>query len=63
MKGVRALCDKYGIMLISDEVMCGFGRTGTMFGFQQYEGVLPDMFTFAKGITSAYIPLSGVACR
>lgn len=63
MKGVRALCDKYGIMLISDEVICGFGRTGTMFGFQQYEGVLPDMYTFAKGMTSAYIPLSGVACR
>jgi len=43
--------------------MNGFGRTGTMFGFQQFEGVLPDMYTFAKGVTSAYIPLSGVGCR
>ena len=49
MQGVRALCDQYGILLVSDEVMNGFGRTGTMFGFQQFEGVLPDMFTFAKG--------------
>jgi len=43
--------------------MNGFGRTGTMFGFQHYEGVLPDMYTFAKGVTSAYVPLSGVGCR
>jgi taurine---2-oxoglutarate transaminase len=63
MQGVRALCDKYGILLVSDEVMNGFGRTGTMFGFQQFEGVIPDMFTFAKGVTSAYLPLSGVGMR
>ena len=63
MQGVRALCDQFGILLVSDEVMNGFGRLGTMFGFQQYEGVMPDMFTFAKGVTSAYLPLSGVGMR
>ena len=60
MQGVRALCDEYGILLVSDEVMTGFGRTGKMFGFQHYDGVVPDMYTFAKGVTSAYLPLSGV---
>jgi taurine---2-oxoglutarate transaminase len=63
MQGVRALCDQYGILLVSDEVMNGFGRTGTMFGFQQFDGVMPDMFTFAKGVTSAYLPLSGIGMR
>jgi adenosylmethionine-8-amino-7-oxononanoate aminotransferase len=63
MQGVRALCDKYGILLVMDEVMTGFGRTGKMFGFEHYEGVLPDIVTFAKGITSSYMPLSGVGCR
>lgn len=62
-QGVRALCDQYGILMVSDEVMNGFGRTGTMFGFQQFEGVIPDMFTFAKGCTSAYLPLSGIGMR
>mmetsp|Transcript_3918 Transcript_3918/g.5611 ORF Transcript_3918/g.5611 Transcript_3918/m.5611 type:complete len:519 (+) Transcript_3918:196-1752(+) len=61
MQGVRALCDKYGILMICDEVMCGFGRTGKLFGFQNFPGVIPDMFTFAKGVTGAYMPLSGVA--
>jgi taurine---2-oxoglutarate transaminase len=60
MQGVRALCDKYGIMMISDEVMAGFGRTGEMFGFQNFEGVVPDMYTFAKGVSGSYIPLAGV---
>ncbi len=63
MQGVRALCDEYGILLISDEVMNGFGRTGKMFGFQHFDGVVPDMYTFAKGVTSAYLPLSGVGMR
>jgi len=63
MQGVRALCDKYGILLVCDEVMTGFGRTGKMFGFQHYEGVVPDMITFAKGVSSAYLPLSGVVAR
>ena len=63
MQGVRALCDKYGILMVCDEVMTGFGRTGHMFGFQNFEGVVPDMFTFAKGTTAAYLPLSGVGMR
>ena len=44
MQGVRALCDKYGILMVCDEVMTGFGRTGHMFGFQNFDGVLPDMY-------------------
>eukprot|EP00301_Raphidiophrys_heterophryoidea_P011435 c17547_g1_i1.p1 GENE.c17547_g1_i1~~c17547_g1_i1.p1 ORF type:complete len:533 (-),score=100.60 c17547_g1_i1:107-1705(-) len=63
MWGVRALCDKYNILLICDEVMSGFGRTGRMFGFEHFDGVVPDMITFAKGVTSAYMPLSGVGMR
>ena len=58
-KGVREICDKYGILLIFDEVMVGFGRTGKWFGFQHYD-VVPDMITFAKGVTSGYVPLGGV---
>lgn len=63
MQGVRALCDEYGILLVFDEVMTGFGRCGEMFGTQLFEGVQPDMITFAKGVTSAYAPLSGVGIR
>jgi len=63
MEGVRALCDKYEILLHCDEVMCGFGRTGELFGFQHYPGVIPDIVTAAKGITSAAIPLSMMATR
>jgi len=63
MQGVRALCDRYGIMMISDEVMAGFGRTGPMFGFQNFEGVVPDMYTFAKGVSGSYIPLAGVGVK
>jgi taurine---2-oxoglutarate transaminase len=62
MQGVRALCDRYGILMHLDEVMVGFGRTGTLFGFQHYEGVMPDIVTCAKGISSAAIPLSMAAC-
>lgn len=58
-QGVRALCDKYGILMIADEVITGFGRLGTWFGSQHY-GFQPDMITFAKGIASAYMPLGGV---
>jgi len=61
MQGVRALCDKYGIVLIADEVMAGFGRTGKMFGFQNFEGFVPDLCTFAKGVSSSIQPVSGVA--
>lgn len=58
-KGVRALCDKYNIIMVMDEVMAGFGRTGKLFAFEYY-GVMPDLVTFAKGVTSSYAPLGGV---
>ena len=59
MEGVRALCDKYGILLIMDEVMAGFFRTGKAFAWQNYD-FKPDMITFAKGVTNAYVQLGGV---
>jgi taurine---2-oxoglutarate transaminase len=59
LDGVRALCDKYGILWIADEVMSGFGRSGKWFAFQHSNSV-PDLITFAKGVTSGYIPLGGV---
>ena len=62
MQGVRALCDKYGILMHVDEVMVGFGRTGKLWGFQNYEGVMPDIVSSAKGISSASIPVSMTAC-
>lgn len=55
LAAVREICDKYGILLIIDEVMSGFGRTGKWFGFENH-GIVPDMATMAKGITSGYIP-------
>ena len=58
-EGLRRLCTEHDALLIFDEVICGFGRTGSWFGGQTF-GVTPDMFTFAKGVTSGYIPLSGV---
>lgn len=62
LAGLRELCDEFGISLIFDEVMTGFGRIGAAFGGQRY-GVVPDLITFAKGVTSAYIPLGGVIVR
>jgi len=59
LPGVRALCDKYGIMLILDEIMVGFGRTGRWFALEHW-GVRPDLLTFAKGVNSGYVPLAGV---
>ena len=59
LAGVRALCDRYGILLILDEVMCGFGRTGRWFAFEGYD-VIPDLITFAKGVNSGYVPTGGV---
>lgn len=59
MEGVRAICDKYGILLIMDEVMAGFYRTGKAFAWQNYN-FKPDMMTFAKGVTNAYVQLGGV---
>ncbi len=58
MPGVRALCDKYGILMICDEVMTGFCRTGKMFAFEHF-GIKPDIVTFAKGVTCGYVPLGG----
>jgi taurine---2-oxoglutarate transaminase len=55
-QGLRMLCDKYGIFLILDEVMCGFGRTGKMFACEHYD-IVPDIMTMAKGLTSSYLPL------
>ncbi len=60
MKGVRKVCDKYGILLIFDEVMAGWYRTGTCFAFENFD-VIPDIVTFAKGVTCGYAPLGGVA--
>lgn len=62
MKKVREICDKHGALLIADEVICGFGRTGQPFGFMNYD-VKPDIITMAKGITSGYLPLSATAVR
>ncbi len=59
LQTVRKLCDDHGAYYISDEVICGFGRLGSWFGAEHY-GVEPDMITFAKAITSGYVPLSGV---
>ncbi|KAF5679248.1 ornithine aminotransferase [Fusarium heterosporum] len=58
-QGVRALCDKYGIIMILDEIMCGVGRTGTFFAFEQ-EGVVPDITTIAKGLGGGYAAIAGV---
>lgn len=62
LQGVKAVCEKHGALLIVDEVICGFGRTGKAFGFQNY-GIQPDIVTMAKGLTSAYMPLSATAVR
>lgn len=59
MAGVRALCDEFGILMIMDEVMAGFGRTGKWFAFEHY-GIVPDLITFAKGVNSGYVPVGGV---
>ena len=59
LPGVRELCDRYGIVYIADEVMVGFGRLGTWWGFENFD-VTPDLITFAKGINSGYVPLGGV---
>ena len=63
LAGVRAICDRYDIKLILDEVMAGFGRTGEWFAFQGDFGggaIVPDLITFAKGVNSGYVPVGGV---
>jgi len=62
LRRLRAICDKYGILLIFDEVITGFGRLGHAFAAERY-GVVPDMITFAKGITSGTVPMGGVIAR
>ena len=59
---VRSICDKYGVLLVSDEVICAFGRLGYYFGSERY-GYQPDVITFAKGVTSGYAPLGGMLVR
>lgn len=62
LKRVKEICEHYGVLLIVDEVICGFGRSGRKFGHQNF-GVKPDIVTMAKGLTSAYSPLSATAVR
>jgi adenosylmethionine-8-amino-7-oxononanoate aminotransferase len=60
IEGVADLCAEHGILLVIDSVICAFGRLGTWFGIERWEDVRPDMITFAKGVTSGYLPLGGV---
>jgi taurine--2-oxoglutarate transaminase len=62
LQGVRELCDRYGILMVADEVMAGFGRTGRWFAVDHWD-VVPDLMTMAKGLTSSYLPLGAVAMR
>jgi taurine--2-oxoglutarate transaminase len=62
LNGLRKLCDKYGILMIADEVMSGFGRTGAWFAVDHWK-VIPDLLTMAKGLTSSYLPLGAVGMR
>jgi taurine--2-oxoglutarate transaminase len=62
LQGVRALCDRYGILMVADEVMSGFGRTGEWFAVDHWK-VVPDLLCMAKGLTSAYVPLGAVGMR
>jgi len=61
-KGVRSLCDKYGMLLIADEVMCGMGRTGTLYAIEQ-ENVVPDLIALGKGLGAGYQPIGAVMAR
>lgn len=62
LEGIRELCTKYGILMVADEVMSGFGRTGEWFAVDHWK-VVPDLLTMAKGLTSAYVPLGAVGMR
>lgn len=61
LKAIRAICDKYGVLLILDEIMCGMGRTGTLFACEQ-DGVAPDIVTIAKGLGAGYQPIGAMLC-
>jgi putrescine aminotransferase len=60
LEGAARLCAEHGVLFIADEVICGFGRLGAWFGIQRWQGVRPDLITFAKGVTSGYLPVGGV---
>jgi putrescine---pyruvate transaminase len=60
IQGVADLCAEHGVLLVIDSVICAFGRLGTWFGVERWEDVRPDLITFAKGVTSGYLPLGGV---
>jgi taurine--2-oxoglutarate transaminase len=62
LQGVRELCDRYGILMVCDEIMSGFGRTGAWFAVDHWK-VVPDIITMAKGLTSSYVPLGAVGMR
>jgi adenosylmethionine-8-amino-7-oxononanoate aminotransferase len=62
LQGVREICDRHGILMVADEVMAGFGRTGRWFAVDHWD-VVPDLMTMAKGLTSRYLPLGAVAMR
>ena len=61
LKRLREICDQYGILLILDEVMCGMGRTGTLFASEQ-DGIVPDIVTIAKGLGAGYQPIGAMLC-
>lgn len=60
IEGVAEVCANHGVLFIADEVICGFGRLGTWFGVERWPGVQPDLITFAKGVSSGYLPVGGV---
>jgi taurine--2-oxoglutarate transaminase len=62
LQGVREICDRHGVLMVADEVMAGFGRTGRWFAVDNWD-VVPDLIAMAKGLTSSYLPLGGVAMR
>jgi adenosylmethionine-8-amino-7-oxononanoate aminotransferase len=60
IEGVAEVCARHGVLLMADEVICGFGRLGTWFGIERWPDVHPDLITFAKGVSSGYLPVGGV---